>query len=203
MDRRTWKEPVDERIVAEGVYLEHRGVLRITNGTGLLVAAHAGTLWITEEGDRRDIIVTNGRSHRIESDGLTIVNALEPAIVTTSAPLSLQARWTIDGATAIGLPNGVRIRPRSHDKHGTVGRTLWAWVLRRYRSGAHLARRAQASVRETALRADITRFAAQLDARTRKDIGLDGYYSSSPAERAEQYRWSHDYAWPARESRFI
>jgi DUF2917 family protein len=203
MDRRAWKEPVDERIVAEGVFLEHRAVLRITNGAGLLIAAHAGTLWITEEGDRRDVIVTNGRSYRIKSDGLTIVNALEHAIVTISARLGLHARWTIDGATAIGLPNGVRIRPRSHDEHGTVGRTLWAWVLRRYRSGAHLARRAQESVREATLRADIARFAAQLDPRTRKDIGLDEYYGSSPAERAEQYRWSHDYAWPARESRFI
>ena len=203
MDRRTWKEPVDERIVAEGVFLEHRGVLRITNGAGLLVAAHAGTLWITEEGDRRDIIVKNGRSYRIESDGLAIVNALEHAIVTVSAPLGIRARWTIDGATAIGLPNGVRIRPRSHDQHGTVGRTLWAWVLRRYRSGARVARRAQESVREAALRADIARFAAQLDARTRKDIGLDQHYVSSPTERAEQYRWSHDHTWPARESRFI
>src|SRR5262245_28072259 len=203
MDRRTWKEPVDERIVADGVFIEHRGVLRITGGTGLLVAAHAGTLWITEEGDRRDIIVTNGRSHRIESDGLVIVNALEHSIVTVSAPLGIAARWAIDGATAIGAPNGVRIRPRSDDKHGTVGRTLWAWVLRRYRRGAHLARRAQQSVREAALRADVARFAAQLDARTRKDIGLEGYYSSSPTERAEQYRWSHGYAWSARDSRFI
>ena len=202
MDRRTWKEPVDERIVADGVFLEQRGVLRITNGAGLLVAAHAGTLWITVEGDRRDFVVKNGRSCRIESNGLAIVNALEHAIVTVSAPLAIKARWTIDGATATGLPNGVRIRPRSHDKHGTVGRTLWAWVLRRYRSGARVARRAQESVREAALRADVTHFAAQLDARTRKDIGLEPYYSASAAERAEQYRWSHDYSWP-RDSRFI
>src|SRR5262245_2644075 len=99
MDRRTWKEPVDERIVADGLFLEHGAVLRVANGTGLLVAAHAGTLWITEDGDQRDIIVTNGRSYRIRSDGLAIVNALQHAIVTVSAPLGVPARWTIDGAT--------------------------------------------------------------------------------------------------------
>jgi hypothetical protein len=200
MDRRTWKEPVDERIVADGVFLEHRAVLRITGGTGLLVAAHGGTLWITEDGDPRDIIVTNGRSYRIERDGLAIVNALENAIVTVSAPLGVPARWTIDGVNAAGA-SSVQIRARK--RGGRTGRDLWAWVLKSYRSGARLARRAQQSAREAALRDDIARFAAQLDARTRRDIGLDGFPADSPAERAEQYRWRHDYAWPARESRFI
>ena len=183
MDRRTWKEPVDERIVVEGVFLEHGAVLRITNGSGLLVTAHVGTLWITEQGDRRDVIVTGSRSYRIESDGLAIVNALQGASVTISAPLGIPARWTVEGAASGGLLNGVRIQPRK--RGGRTGRDLWAWVLRCYRSGARVAR------------------AAQLDARTRRDIGLEPFHSTSPAERAEQYRWSHDYAWPARESRFI
>ena len=201
MDRRNWKEPVDERIVADGVFLEHRGVLRITGGAGLLVTAHAGTLWITEEGDPRDVIVTNDRSHRIGRDGLAIVNALEHAIVTISAPLGVQARWTIDGATAIGAPNGVQIRPRK--RGGRTGRDLWAWVLKSYRSGARLVRRAQRSAREAALRDEVARFAAQLDARTRKDVGLERFFNESAGERAEQYRWRHDYAWRGSESRFI
>lgn len=201
MDRRTWQEPVDERIVVEGVFLEHGAVLRITNGRGLLVTAHVGTLWITEQGDRRDVIVTGSRSYRIESDGLAIVNALEGASVTISAPLGIAARWAIEGAASGGLPNGVRIQPRK--RGGRTGRDLWAWVLRCYRSGARVARAAQRSAREAALRADLAHFAVQLDARTRRDIGLEPFHSASPAERAEQYRWSHDYAWPARESRFI
>ena len=81
MDRRTWKEPVDERIVAEGVFLEHRGVLRITNGAGLLVAAHAGTLWITEEGDRRDIVVTNGRVRAGYRIGELLFGGLDPDVL--------------------------------------------------------------------------------------------------------------------------
>jgi hypothetical protein len=201
MDRRTWKEPVDERIVADGIFLEQRAALRITGGASLLVAAHAGALWITEEGDTRDVIVTNGRSYRIESNGLAIVNALEPTSVTISAPLGIPARWTIEGAAPGGVSNGVRIRPRK--RGGQTGRDLLAWVLRCYRSGARVARGFQQSAREAARRADIARFAAQLDARTRRDIGLEPFYSPVPAERAEQYRWSHDYSWPARENRFI
>jgi hypothetical protein len=113
MDRRTWKEPVDERIVADGIFLQYRAVLRITDGAGLLVAAHAGTLWITEEGDRRDIVVTNGRSQRIESDRLVIVNALVPTSVTISAPLGIPARWTDRRQGPGGEASRIRIRPRS------------------------------------------------------------------------------------------
>jgi len=201
MDRRTWKEPVDERIVADGIFLQYRAVLRITDGAGLLVAAHAGTLWITEEGDRRDIVVTNGRSHRIESDRLVIVNALVPTSVTISAPLGIPERWTIDGKGPGGEASRIRIRPRK--RGGRTGRDLWAFVLRCYRSGTRLARRVRQSAHDAELRENVAHFAAQLDARTRRDIGLEQYHSASPAERAEQYRWSHDHSWPARESRFI
>ena len=201
MDRRTWKEPVDERIVADGVFLEHRAVLRISGGAGLLVAAHAGALWITEEGDYRDIIVTNGRSHRIASDRLVIVNALAPTSVTISAPLGIPARWTIDGTGPGGQPSRIRVRPRK--RGGRTGRDLWAFLLRCYRAGAHLARRVRQSAREAEVRENVARLAAQLDARTRRDIGLEPFYVASPTERAEQYRWGLDYSWPARDSRFI
>jgi len=194
MDRRTWKEPVDERIVAEGVFLDHRAVLRIENGAGLLVAAHAGALWITEDSDRRDYVVTAVRSHRIERDGLAIVHALEPASVTISAPLGSAPRWTIDGREA-----GVSIAPRV--RGGRTGRDLWAFVLKMYRAGRHAARRVRASARAAAARERLASFAAQLDPRTRRDIGLESYYS--PTEQAEQYRWRHDFAWSMRDSRFI
>ncbi len=66
MDRRTWKEPVDERIVADGLFLEHRAMLHITRGAGLLVSAQTGTLWITHDGKLDDIVLTSGQWHRIE-----------------------------------------------------------------------------------------------------------------------------------------
>lgn len=201
MDRRTWKEPVDERIVADGIFLEHRAGLRIEHGTRLLVSAHGGTLWITEEGNPADIIVKPGTWHRIATDAATLVYALEPACATISAPLGIPARWTIDGRAPGGRPNGLRIRPRK--RGGRTGRDLWALVLRLYRSGAHAARRVGQSARDADARESVARLAAQLDARTRRDIGLEPFYVASPAERAEQYRWSQDYSWPARESRFI
>lgn len=98
MDRRRWKEPVDERIVAEGMRLEQRGLMRITRGTHLLVAAQSGTLWITEEGNSADFLVTPGRWHRIQGDGLVIALALQPAVFTISAPLAVPDRWQIEAS---------------------------------------------------------------------------------------------------------
>jgi len=102
MDRRRWNEPVDERIVAEGLQLGHREMLRIPRGAGLLVAAQSGALWLTEEGKPADIFVTPGRWYRIERDALTIAMALEPASVTLSAPLSSRASFAIERLSADG-----------------------------------------------------------------------------------------------------
>jgi len=201
MDRRTWKEPVGERIVAEGLFLEHRAVLRIARGAGLLVSAHGGTLWITQEGDPHDIIVQSGRWHRLALDTLAIVHALQPASVTISAPLGVSALWTIDGVAPDGRPSGLRIGRRSHGHR--VTRNVWAWVLRRYRSGAQAARRVRQSARDAAVRDGIERLAAQLDARTRRDVGLGEFHGASPGERAERYRWRQEFSWPPRESTFI
>ena len=201
MDRRTWKEPVDERIVADGIFLEHRAGLRITHGARLLVSAHGGTLWITEEGNPADFIVEPGTWHRIATDAPALVYALEPASVTISAPLGIPAHWTVDGRGPGGRPNGVHIAPRR--RGGRVARAFWAWLLRRYRSGAHVARRLAQSSRDAELRDSVARLAAQLDERTRRDIGLESFHVASAAERAERYRWRHDFVWPARENTFI
>ena len=56
MDRRQWKEPCDEHIVAEGVHIERGAVVRITRGRQLLLYVQAGTVWLTQERDRRDIV---------------------------------------------------------------------------------------------------------------------------------------------------
>jgi hypothetical protein len=95
MDRRQWKEPVDEQIVVEGMSLEQRALMRIRDGAQLVVTVESGTLWITEEGNAGDFIVTPGRWHRVQGDGLVIALALQPSVVTVSAPFAAAARWQL------------------------------------------------------------------------------------------------------------
>ena len=199
MDRRTWKEPVDERIVAAGLFLEHRAMLCIARGAGLLISANTGAVWITEEGKPDDIILTAGKWHRLKGDAPVIASAMRPTILTVSAPLAAPARWTIQRVSAQGLRDEIHSRRRGN----RFVRTLQAWVLRRYRSGARAARRMQESARDAAVRESVAQLAAHLDARTRRDLGMEEFYGASAGERAERYRWRQEFSWSARETTFI
>lgn len=180
MDRRRWSEPVDERIVAEGMQLGHREMLRIVRGSRLLVSVQTGTLWLTEEGKPEDIFVTPGRWYRIESDALAVGLALEPAQVTISAPLAAPAAWQIERIGSDGTPAG-RVSGR---KRGTrIGRALTAVWLRLYRARVRAARRAVESSRH----AELARLAAQLDRHTRKDIGLEQYGTWFPRHSVKSF----------------
>ena len=72
-------------------------MLRIEDGQGSLVLCLNGTLWLTQEGDQRDIVLEAGEEALIEHDGLSILNALSDArfvLTREHAPLEvlLQAR---------------------------------------------------------------------------------------------------------------
>ena len=198
MDRRTWKEPVDQRIVAEGVYLAHRDLLRAERADQLLIAVHAGALWITQDGISGDVVIQAGEWHRLQGDGVVIANALSPASLTISAPLGASRRWEIERIAAHGPRTRVSGRKSGH----RLMRGLTAAWLRLYRAGTSAARRATASMQRAQAVEDIARLAAQLDRRTRKDIGLEGYVPAY-AERAERFRWLHDMHGAPRNSSFL
>ena len=66
----------------DAIYLKAREILPIENGAGLEVKCLRGTLWITQSGDREDIIIDSGESFVLDRPGLSLVNALlEPALV--------------------------------------------------------------------------------------------------------------------------
>jgi len=57
-----------------------RGALHtVRNGRGALLQCLAGTLWLTQEDDQRDIVLEAGEEKLIEHDGLSIVSALSDA----------------------------------------------------------------------------------------------------------------------------
>jgi Protein of unknown function (DUF2917) len=57
--------------------------LDILDGAGTIVHAVSGVVWITQQGDRRDVVLRAGDCFLVDRDGLTIVSALgAPATVT-------------------------------------------------------------------------------------------------------------------------
>ncbi len=54
------------------------------------VASQSGTVWITQDGDPRDIVLAPGESVVLERSTPTIVQAFEPALITIADPAPLR-----------------------------------------------------------------------------------------------------------------
>jgi hypothetical protein len=61
------------------VRLGREGLLGIDDGRGLQLRIAAGTIWITQQGDMRDVILREGQSFVIDRPGRTVVQALDKA----------------------------------------------------------------------------------------------------------------------------
>lgn len=59
-------------------FLPKDAFLHIRNGQGQSLLVHEGLVWITQNGDPRDLFLAAGEFFRLNRPGLTIVQALEP-----------------------------------------------------------------------------------------------------------------------------
>ena len=58
--------------------LDAQAVMRVFDGQGRGLAVLDGMVWVTQDGDPRDIFVGSGESFTFDRPGLAIVQALEP-----------------------------------------------------------------------------------------------------------------------------
>ena len=61
--------------------LEREASLRVEAGACAELACLAGVVWVTHEGDIRDLFLARGESMALPSRGVTLVTALEAATV--------------------------------------------------------------------------------------------------------------------------
>ena len=73
----------------EPIALQARTVHRIDNGRGQQVTCVKGVVWVTQEHDSRDIILSAGQSAVLDRRGLAVVYALKDALVTVGTPMQL------------------------------------------------------------------------------------------------------------------
>ena len=62
--------------------LERGQTLRVVDGAGSTICAHAGNVWITEENRPRDVVLGPGACYELREDGVAIVEALGEASVS-------------------------------------------------------------------------------------------------------------------------
>jgi Protein of unknown function (DUF2917) len=73
-------------------FMPARETLVLENARGTVIAVDHGCLWITLEGDTRDIVLTDGMRFEIDRRGRTIAVAEENTRVRLSTPRSLGER---------------------------------------------------------------------------------------------------------------
>lgn len=61
--------------------LPKRRLLRIAAPRGTRIENRRGSVWITQEGDRRDVVLAAGEAHLVERDTPLIVQALSGALL--------------------------------------------------------------------------------------------------------------------------
>jgi Protein of unknown function (DUF2917) len=78
------------------VHLAARGVLDIRDGKGIEVRCLCGTVWITQAGDREDIVLHGGQFFVLERQGLALVTALLGPAMVVIEPGRIDARPSSD-----------------------------------------------------------------------------------------------------------
>ena len=66
--------------------LARDGLVAIRDGQGTRVVCRAGSLWITQECDVKDAVITAGESFTLSHPGLTLVSALSATELTIIEP---------------------------------------------------------------------------------------------------------------------
>ena len=66
--------------------LDRFGGMTLRDAAGCEVICLAGRIWLTMEGDTRDIVLEPGASFVVDRDGMTILAAHAPSSVSVSAP---------------------------------------------------------------------------------------------------------------------
>lgn len=63
-----------------------RELLVIDDARGQVIACESGELWITQDGDHRDVILPAGKSWRVDRSGPLVLSAFKPAVATLVQP---------------------------------------------------------------------------------------------------------------------
>ena len=66
--------------------LARDGLVAIRDGQGIRVVCRAGSLWITQECDAKDAVITAGESFTVSHPGLTLVTGLSASVLTIIEP---------------------------------------------------------------------------------------------------------------------
>lgn len=77
---------------ASAIVLAKGQFLNLSEAAGGRIVNEGGIVWITQDGDPRDIVLSKGESFVFDRGSPTIVQAFEPALVTIADPAARPRR---------------------------------------------------------------------------------------------------------------
>lgn len=73
-------------LIRDRLCLQRRQLLKVHGGRGHTVVCDSGSVWVTQAGDRRDIVLGAGDTFALERNGLALVQALEQSAISVAPP---------------------------------------------------------------------------------------------------------------------
>jgi hypothetical protein len=64
------------------INLQRGRFLRLQHGAGSTVVTHSGSVWITEQDNQHDVVLSPGQSFTLSRPGLTLVEAFSDASIS-------------------------------------------------------------------------------------------------------------------------
>jgi hypothetical protein len=65
-----------------GLCLKPQQLVKVRGGRGHSIVCHSGSVWVTQDGDPRDVILRAGEAFTLDRDGPALVQALEPGAIS-------------------------------------------------------------------------------------------------------------------------
>jgi hypothetical protein len=82
---------------ASGIVLAPGQLLNLDHAAGVRIVSQTGTVWVTQDGDPRDIVLSAGDAFELDRATPVIVQAIEASIVTIAEPAAVPPRRVAHG----------------------------------------------------------------------------------------------------------
>jgi hypothetical protein len=70
----------------DGVCLKKNQVVKVHSGLGYSIACERGSVWVTQDGDPRDVILHAGETFTLDREGPALLQAFEPGAINIGRP---------------------------------------------------------------------------------------------------------------------
>jgi len=70
----------------EGLCMQAKQVVKVRGGFGHSIVCDSGTVWVTQDGDPRDVVLRAGDAFTLDREGTALVQAFEPGAIRIVRP---------------------------------------------------------------------------------------------------------------------